>query len=237
MGGGGTWSPMEAVSFGWNALMKNFVGVSLPIAVAAVLAVLPGQIITYTYVLTAALVAEYVDPSFIGILSYLVQATSALVGLFVNSFIMGGIISFALKVVRGQPYAFGDVFSGGKYFGRMLVGTVGLYVAVAIGMILCIVPGYIALLGLSMYSFLIVDQGLPGIDALKKSWAMTQGHKLNIFLFGLIGVGVVIAGFIACGIGVLLGSYPIMILGAAYIYDRLNGGGAGAPAPAMGPAY
>jgi uncharacterized membrane protein len=225
---------MEAVSFGWNALTKNFVGVSLPIAVAVVVAILPGQIITYSYMLMAALVAEFVEPSFIGVLGYIVQATAMLVGVFVNSFIMGGVMSFALKVVRGQPYAFGDVFSGGKYFGRMLVGTIGLYVAVLIGMLLCIVPGYIVGLGLSMYGFLIVDQGLPGVDALKKSWAMTNGHKVNLFLYGLIAIVVVIAGLIACGIGALLGSYPVLIIGAAYIYERLKGG---SPAPAVGAAY
>jgi uncharacterized membrane protein len=231
---GAGWSPMEAMTFAWNALMKNFVGVSLPIAVAMVVAILPGQIIGFSYGLTASLVAEYVEPSFIGVLGYLVQATTALLGLFINSYIMGGVLSFALKVARGQPAAFGDVFSGGKYFGKMLVGSVGLYVAIAIGLVLCIVPGYIVALGLSMYGFLIVDQGLPGIDALKKSWQLTNGHKVNIFVFGLLGLLVVIAGALACGIGMLLVSYPMLIIGAAYIYERIKGSAA---PPAMGPAY
>jgi uncharacterized membrane protein len=214
---------MEAMTFAWNALTKNFVGVSLPIAVAMVVSFLPGWAIGFTYGLMAALVAEYVEPSFISVLGYLVQATSSLIGLFVGSYIAGGIVSFGLKVARGQPVAFGDVFSGGKYFGKVLVGTIGMYIAAAIGFVLCIVPGYIVMLGLCMFTFLIVDQGLPGIDALKKSWEMTNGHKVNLFVFGLLGFLVIIAGVLACGVGVLLGSYPMLIIGGAYIYLKLKG--------------
>ena len=214
---------MEAMSFAWNALSKNFVGVSLPIAVAMVVSLLPGWAIGFTYGLMAALVAEYVEPSFISVLSYLVQATSSLIGLFVGSYIAGGVVSFGLKVARGQPVVFGDVFSGGKYFGKVLVGTIGMYIAAAIGFVLCIVPGYIVMLGLCMFTFLIVDQGLPGIDALKKSWEMTNGHKVNLFVFGLLGFLVIIAGVLACGVGVLLGSYPMLIIGGSYIYLKLKG--------------
>lgn len=219
----GGWSATEAIGFGWNALTKNFVGVSLPIAVAVIASVLPGQAITGLYAAMATIVADWVEPSFIAILSYLVQGVSALVGLFVGSYMAGGIASFTLKVARGQPVSFGEVFSGGRYFGRMLVATIGLYVAVLIGLVLCVIPGYIVGLGLSMYTFVVVDQGLPGIDALKKSWEMTQGHKLNIFVYFLLALLVSIAGFLACGIGVLLGSYPVLAVGFAYIYMKIKG--------------
>jgi uncharacterized membrane protein len=219
----GSWSPTEAIGFGWNALTKNFVGVALPIAVAAIVAALPGQAITGLYAALATVVADLVEPSFIGILGYIVQGVSSLVGLFVGAFIAGGMASFSLKVARGQPASFGDVFSGGRYFGRMLVATLGFYVAFLIGLVLCVIPGYIVMLGLSMYTFLVVDQGLPGIDALKKSWEMTKGHKVNIFVYGLLAILVVIAGVLACGIGVLLGSYPVLMIGFSYIYLKIKG--------------
>jgi uncharacterized membrane protein len=61
------------------------------------------------------------------------------------------------------------------------------------------------------------------MDALKKSWEMTQGHKLNIFVFGLLAIGVVIAGYIACFIGALLVSVPVLVVAAAYIYLSIKG--------------
>jgi uncharacterized membrane protein len=203
--------------------MKNFAGVSLPLAVAFFVALLPGALINIGYSLMASVVAEYVDPSFLGLLGSLVSATGSLVGLVVGSYLAGGIASFALKVARGQPVAFGDVFAGGPYFGRMFVAAFCGAIAVIIGSILCLVPGIIVGLGISQYSYLVVDQGLGGIDALKKSWEITNGHKLNLFLFGLLAFLVVIAGYIACLIGALLGSLPILTIAAAYIYLRIKG--------------
>jgi uncharacterized membrane protein len=69
----------------------------------------------------------------------------------------------------------------------------------------------------------VVDQGLSGIDALKKSWEMTKGQRGGIFVFGLLAVLVVIAGYIACLIGALLGSLPILYVAWAYIYLRMRG--------------
>ena len=203
--------------------MKNFAGVSLPLFVAVLVAGLPGAMIGVVYGMLASVIAQYVDASFLGVLNGLVQGVSSLVGLLVGSYMAGGIASFALKVARGQPVSFGDVFSGGQYFGRMFVAAICASIVVVLGSILCLVPGIIVGLGISQYSYLVVDQGLGGVDALKKSWEMTNGHKLNLFLFGLLAFLVVIAGYIACLIGVLLGSVPILTVAAAYIYLRIKG--------------
>jgi uncharacterized membrane protein len=214
---------VAAVGFGWNAVMKNFAGVSLPLAVAVFVSAIPGAIINFGYTLMATLVAEFVEPSFVGLLSGLVQFTSSFVNLCVSSYIAGGMMSFALKVARGQPVAFGDVFAGGQYFGRMFVAALCGSIAVLLGSILCLVPGVIVGLGISQYAFVVVDQGIGGVDALKKSWEMTNGHKMNLFVYALLAIGVVIAGYIACLIGALLVSVPVLTIGAAYIYLSIKG--------------
>jgi uncharacterized membrane protein len=219
----GAWSPTEAVSFGWNAVMKNFAGVALPLAVAVLIAALPGAMIGIAYNLASAIVAEYIDASMLTLVGGLVQATSSFVGLCVGSYLAGGIATFALKVARGQPVQFGDIFSGGQYFGRMFVAGICVSILVSIGCCLLIVPGVIVSLGISQYQYLIVDQGLGGVDALKKSWEMTNGHKMNLFIFFLLAIGVSIAGYIACFIGVLLVSVPVLAIAAAYIYLSIKG--------------
>ena len=214
---------MEAMSFGWNTLMKNFAGVALPIAVAVFVMALPVGIVAGMSGFLVGLAVDYVDPSFLGVFNAVIQAVSGGVGLFVGAFIAGGICEFALKVARGQPVAFGDVFGGGKYFGSMFMGLLGFAVAVGIGMVLCIIPGYIVEFGLWPFAFIIVDQRLGGIDALKKAWAMTNGHKMNIFIFWLLSIVVMIAGELACGIGVLLVSFPLLTLASAHMYLTLKG--------------
>jgi len=115
------------------------------------------------------------------------------------------------------------VFSGGKYFGTMFVALIGFTLAVGVGSMLCVVPGYIVWFGLWPFAFIIVDQKLAGIDALKKAWAMTNGHKMNIFIFWLLSVVAIIAGEIACFLPVLLVSYPLIFIASAHMYLSLKG--------------
>jgi uncharacterized membrane protein len=177
----------------------------------------------FALTLMTGLVSEFVDPSFVALFYNLAYALIGGVGVLIASFLAGGVVEFSLKVARGQPVAFGDVFSGGRFFGSMLVALIGFFICFTIGSMLCVVPGYIVQFGLWPFAFIVVDQKLGGIEALKKAWAMTTGHKLNIFVFWLLSIVVVIAGELACLIGVLLASMPILAIANAYIYLSLKG--------------
>lgn len=211
------------MTFAWNALTKNFATVSLPIALAVLVAWLPGFLVSFVYSLIASVVARYVEAAFLQILGGLVQATTGLLGFFISSYLAGGVVAFSLKVARGQNVAMGDVFGGGRYFGRMLVANLLVGLTVMLGVLLCVVPGYIAAYGLALTCFLVVDQGAAGVDALKRSWAMTDGHKLNIFVLHLLGLVAVVAGMFACGVGVIVGSIPLICIAGAYAYLRIKG--------------
>lgn len=214
---------MDAISYGWATITKDYVNLALPIAVGFFVANLPGQLIAFVWGIMSAAMAQSLDPSVLAALNGLVQGVSGLLNFVLGAYMAGGIVSFVLNVARGKPVEFGDVFSGGKYLGRMLVAGFCGGIAAGIGFLLCIVPGVIVALGISQYQYVVVDQGQPGIDSLKQSWEMTKGQKMNIFLFGLIAFGVIIAGVIACGIGVLLGSMPVLMHGGAYVYLTLKG--------------
>ena len=146
----------------------------------------------------------------------------SIVDVVVSSFIMAGIMNFALKVARGAPYAFGDLFGGAPYFVPFLVANFVSTLVVGIGMIFLIVPGVILLLGLSMTLPLVIDRGLGPIDALTESWKLTDGHKTNLFIFGLCAFALAIAGACACGVGLLL-VLPILYIAHMYIYLKLTG--------------
>jgi hypothetical protein len=221
--GTGVWSPTEALGFAWNLIMKNFAGVALPITVGVVVVVLPVYVVAFAMGLVTGVAAQYIDPRFMGVFQILIQIVVGFMFLLVGSFIAGGVVEFALKTVRGQSPAFGEVFGGAKYYGSMFVGVLGFYVAIAIGMLLCVVPGYIVEFGLWPFAFVIVDQRLSGIDALKKAWEMTNGKKLTIFVFALLCLLVYLAGVLACGIGALLVSMPMIVLASAHMYLSFKG--------------
>jgi hypothetical protein len=203
--------------------MKNFAGVSLPIFVALLIVGIPTYIISLVFGLTTGIIAEYVEPSFVAIFNILIQLVIGLIGLVVGAYVGGGIAEIALRTARGERTDFGMIFSGGKYFGAMLVGTLGFYLAYGLGLALCIVPGVIVAVGLMPYAMVIVDEKRSGIDALKRAWELTNGHKMALFVFLLLSLLVYIAGFLACFIGVYLVSVPMLSVSLAYIYLKLKG--------------
>jgi uncharacterized membrane protein len=160
---------------------------------------------------------DMLTPLYVGMLGL-----GSIINVVVSSFIIAGIMNFSLKVARGAPYTFGDLFSGTPFFVSVLVANLVVVIGVSIGLLFLIVPGVILALGLSMTFPLIIDRNLGPIDALTESWKLTDGHKANLFVFMLIAVGLVIAGVCACFVGVLL-VMPLLYIAHMYIYLKLTG--------------
>jgi uncharacterized membrane protein len=220
---GATWSPTEAWGFAWNVVIKRFGSVALPIAIGGLLVGLPAGLVYGVVVVLTQVLASELDADMMQLLAIGGMSIAGLLYLLVAMYMAGGFVTLALKAARGQPTGFGDLFSGGRFLGRFLVAGIVGGLVFLIGYVLCIIPGYIVLFGLSLTSFLIVDQDLSGVDALKRSWEMTKGHKVSIFVFNLIGIAVMLAGELACGIGLLLVSVPMTVIGQAYIYLKIKG--------------
>jgi uncharacterized membrane protein len=127
-----------------------------------------------------------------------------------------------LRTARGEKVTIGQFFGGGRFLGKMIVGQICLGIALTIGFILCIVPGYIVMLGTIFWGFFVVDRNMGGLDALKASWELTKGHKLNVFVLVILEGLVIIAGYLACGIGFFVAA-PVCAVANAYVYMKLNG--------------
>jgi uncharacterized membrane protein len=160
------------------------------------------------------------------------MAIGQLISFVVSTFFTAGIMNFSLKVARGAPYAFGDIFSGAPFFLTMLVANFIVAIGVGIGLVLLIVPGVILALGLSMTIPVIVDRGVGPIEALKTSWQLTDGNKGTMFIFGLIAFGLAIAGACACGVGIFL-VVPVIYIATMYAYLKLSGQPVAQVAPAV----
>jgi hypothetical protein len=222
---GGTLSAGDAWGFAWRVITKRFATVALPLAVALFVQGLLANLVSGGGGFAIGFMGEQglLDPDLLAIANLGVSSVGGIVSVLVSAYMTGGIMATGLKAARGQPVSFGDPFSGGRFFGPMFVGVIANGIAVVLGMILCVVPGIILAFGLCLYPMLIVDQGLSGIDALKKSWEMTKGYKMTIFIVGLLGFFVFVAGALACGIGMLLVSMPMAIIASSYMYLRIKG--------------
>jgi uncharacterized membrane protein len=206
-GGAPKWAPGDAVSYGWSKVKADPVGIVLPIFVIFLVNFIPNSVFN-------AIAGSLQRDGNVGA-SLGVQLLGMVVNLAISSFLMGGLLTFLFKIIRGQSYAIGDVFSGGPYFGPMFLTQLLMQLGVGIGMLLCIVPGVILALGWALSLPLVVDRQLGGVDALKESWRLTTGQKMDLFVLWLLGILVTLAGVIACCVGV----FPAMsVMAVAYVY-------------------
>jgi hypothetical protein len=138
------------------------------------------------------------------------------------SWLSGGLYSAAFKQLRGEQIAVGDLFSGGRYFSRILGAFVLIGIAAVIGSILCFIPGLIVS-GLAFLTLPMIVAGDKGtIDAIKASIEVTKKDWIMFTLFAIALAFIAGSGSIACGVG-LLATYPLLFLGQALAYRDLVG--------------
>jgi hypothetical protein len=224
-GGGSGLEATEAISFGWNAVTKDFAGVALPLAVAGVVSTLPSGVISGIRggVVGALTASGSVDPTALMLINGGGSLISYLISIIVQAYMLGGIVQFALRVARGEKPEFGVVFSGGRFFAPMLGATLLYTLGITVGFMACIVPGLFLFAGWIAYSAFVVDKGLGGVEALKASWQATTPHRTNIIVYALLSMLVGVVGVLACCIGALLVSFPVLMIGNAYVYLKLIG--------------
>ncbi len=126
----------------------------------------------------------------------------------------------ALAANRGEPVGFS--LSPDPAFARMYVATVAQQLLIMVGTALCIAPGLIAAVGLSVFSFALIDEQLSSVEALARSWELTQGKKIHVFLLMLVLAILVVLGLLACVVGVAFVG-PIVWMSGANLYLRLKG--------------
>lgn len=116
----------------------------------------------------------------------------------------GGMCAF-LRAARGGTPDVGDLFAAfrGDYWQAVLAGLL-MSVLVAIGTVLLIVPGIIAAVRLAWVPYLVVDERLAAVEAIKASWERTRGYGLTIFVLWLIAIPIVLVGLLALGVGVIV---------------------------------
>jgi uncharacterized membrane protein len=147
-------------------------------------------------------------------------------------FVQAGFLSGGLDLADGRPVTVGSFFKP-RNFGTVILAGALLSVISAVLDLLSL-PGFLfALLSfvlIAVFTFFALftiafatDRGLAPIDALKASFSTVRAHIGETLLSFLVQGLLVVAGFIACGVGILA-TGPIALLIQVYTYRRLSGG-------------
>ena len=117
-----------------------------------------------------------------------------LVGLFIGYFILSSIISLFGMPAQGS-----------------MVGKI----------ILLIVPGIYLAIRLQFYSAYIVEEDCGIIESLQKSWDLTKGQGMPLFLLLLAMIGTAIVGCILFFVGLFV-AVPLIYMMQCYTFRELN---------------
>jgi len=146
----------------------------------------------------------------------------SIISMFVGLLLQIGLVRLSLNVVDGKPVALHNLVDEYQSLLKVFVAWVLYSVAVIVGLLLLIVPGIIIAIMFSQYTYLIVDRRAGVIESLKLSAALTKGHKLKLFGFFFVILGVILLGVLALGIGLLV-AIPVVTVAGAIVYRRLFG--------------
>jgi hypothetical protein len=133
---------------------------------------------------------------------------------------VAGLYFMVLKRLRGERYSIGDAFAGFSHFPNLVVAGAATWVLLYGGLLLLIVPGLYAM-GVTAFAPLVaIDQKCGGIEAVRISIEALK--KQGFAMFGLLFVTyvVVLAGFLACCIGILF-TTPLLYFVVALHYHAM----------------
>jgi hypothetical protein len=207
----GAWGPWDAVVFAWERIKAD------PATVLGALVV--GMLVSNAVSFVGQAVTS-IDQKDLTL--QIIGGVLSLANAVVATFMTGGMTMFAIKVARGDPYQFGDIFKGGRFFWSILGAELLIGLGVFFGILLLIVPGILLGLAWAIAIPLVVDREMGAIDAMKESWRLMQGHKGGMFLFWLLMIPLTILGVLACCVGTFV-TGVIAQVGFAYIYLCITG--------------
>jgi predicted Zn finger-like uncharacterized protein len=204
-GGFHHFSKGDAMRFGWETVKSNlgfFIGI---------------QLLAFFIILIPSVISEFMKED-APIISALFNLASSVLQIVLTM----GFMAIALMFCDDKKPRITDLFSCFSlflilkyFFASILYGL-----SMAVGFILLIIPGIIVAIRLGFFPYLIVDTGSGPIVSLKASWRATTGFTLDLFLLGLLLMGINILGFLALLIGLFI-SIPVSIVASAYVYRSL----------------
>lgn len=94
----------------------------------------------------------------------------------------GALAKSSLAVLAGTPISFGSAYRAALgRFGSLLWAGFLVMLATIPASLLLVIPGIYVVLGYSLGTFAIMEEGLGGFDGLKRSWHLARGRRWRIF--------------------------------------------------------
>ena len=163
------------------------------------------------------------------LLHTIVNGVVGSVGFGLGTLALGGALSFGISrtmvlIYRGHTPQVETYFDGFKHYLPTLISFLLVSVIVLVGIVLLVIPGIVAAIGLSQAFYVLQDQPELGAEgAIRESWRLTwtNGNMLKVFLMGFVIFFVTLGGLLALGVGLLF-AIPLVSVMAGGLYEELR---------------
>jgi hypothetical protein len=213
--GAASFDPLECFSRSWQLLRSNFwpfIGVSL-LPIAASIALSLG--LSHSGLKP---VADHAHP--FAIFRGIYFPLSVLLPLLTTQPLSVGMYYFILKRARGEAAGMADLFAGyTRTYLSLVLTSVVMTVLVMLGMLCLILPGIYLGVAYSFARLAVIDRRCGFWAGLELSRRAITQHWWAYFLLLIIAMVVLLAGFVALGVGIFV---AIPLVYGAMIYAYLD---------------
>ena len=144
-----------------------------------------------------------------------------IVSLLISCIFMLGYVKNIFQALDGEEPQFSAYGQQSRKIITYLIANILFSIAVCIGTVLLIIPGIYLYIRLQFFTAFIVEENCGIIESLQKSWNMTQGQTLPLFLLLLTMIGTAIVGCILFFVG-FFGAVPLIYMMQCYTFRKLN---------------
>lgn len=127
----------------------------------------------------------------------------------------------ALHELDGNKPAFASFFQFANV-GAVILASILVSIATAIGFVLLIIPGIIVIFLTYFTLQFVIDQDQDPVTAIKSSFGVISKNVGPLLLLALASVGINLVGALLCGLGLLV-TGPVTLIAATYAYRVVTG--------------
>jgi uncharacterized membrane protein len=189
----------DAIGYGWTAMKQNL-----------------GYFIVFCLIVLAASVVASRIIHFI--LPHFLENGVEWVANMILSMV---VITVSLQVYDGREKKWLEAYASIAQAGNFVAGMFLYCVIIAGGFILLIVPGIVWAVQFSFAGYLMLDEKLDPVAALRRSSALTRGVRMELFLLALILIGINLLGVLALGVGIFA-TIPLSWMAWTWVYRLLQ---------------
>ncbi len=189
----------------WNRLMSQF---------WLLVGLIIGFTIVYSLLYIFALPAKGESMTISGIIV-------SILGWLLLSLFQLGYMKNCFQTLDGEEPQFSSYGQVSRQLPGYLVASIIFVLIVTIGTILFIVPGIYLILRLQFFFASMVDENTGIIKSFKRSWEITKGQTLKLFIIMLILISISIIGQLALLIGTFV-AIPLTVLMYGDVFRKLT---------------